>query len=54
MNLQPAASPIAEMIHRFNNGLLILVTVIALVVLGLLLYVMIRFNARVHRSATTR
>src|SRR6476660_3433334 len=26
MNLQPAASPIAEMIHRFNNGLLIVVT----------------------------
>jgi cytochrome c oxidase subunit 2 len=48
LNLQPAASPIAEMIHRFNNGLLILVTVIALFVLILLLYVMIRFNARVH------
>ena len=48
LNLQPAASPIAEMIHRFNNGLLILVTIIALFVLVLLLYVMIRFNARVH------
>jgi cytochrome c oxidase subunit 2 len=48
LNLQPAASPIAEMIHRFNNGLLILVTIIALFVLALLLYVMIRFNARAH------
>jgi cytochrome c oxidase subunit 2 len=48
LNLQPAASPIAEMIHRFNNGLLILVTIIALFVLVLLLYVMIRFNAKTH------
>src|SRR4029079_5514194 len=48
LNLQPAASPIAEMIHRFNNGLLILVKIIALFVVVLLLYVMIRFNARAH------
>ncbi|MEO8668552.1 MAG: cytochrome c oxidase subunit II [Bauldia sp.] len=48
MNLQPAASPIAEMIHRFNNGLLILVTIITLFVLVLLVYVMIRFNAKAH------
>src|SRR5690242_16115936 len=46
MNLQPAASPIAEMIHRFNNGLLIVVTLIVLFVLVLLLYCIIRFNAR--------
>jgi cytochrome c oxidase subunit 2 len=48
IGLQPAASPIAEMIHRFNNGLLIVVTLITLLVLALLLYCMIRFNARAH------
>jgi cytochrome c oxidase subunit 2 len=48
LNLQPAATPIAEMIHRFNNGLLIVVTIITLFVLALLIYVMIRFNARSH------
>jgi cytochrome c oxidase subunit 2 len=48
IGLQPAASPIMEMIHRFNNGLLIVVTLITLFVLGLLLFCMIRFNARSH------
>lgn len=46
IGLQPAVSPIMEMIHRFNNGLLLLVTLIVLFVMGLLLYCMIRFNAR--------
>jgi cytochrome c oxidase subunit 2 len=46
MGLQPAATPIMEMIHSFNDGLLILVTLITLFVLGLLLYCMVRFNAR--------
>lgn len=46
IGLQPAASPIMEMIHQFNNGLLIVVTLITFFVLGLLLYCMIRFNAR--------
>jgi cytochrome c oxidase subunit 2 len=48
VGLQPAATPIMEMIHRFNNGLLIVVTLIVLVVLGLLLYCMVRFNARAN------
>ena len=48
IGLQPAASPIMEMIHRFNNGLMIVVTLIMVFVLGLLLYCMIRFNARSH------
>lgn len=46
IGLQPAASPIMEMIHRFNDGLLLVVALITLFVLGLLLYCMIRFNAR--------
>jgi cytochrome c oxidase subunit II len=46
IGLQPAASPIMEMIHRFNDGLLIVVTAIVLFVLVLLVYCMVRFNAR--------
>jgi len=46
INLQPAGSPIMEMIHSFNNGLLIVVTLIVLLVLALLVVVMIRFNER--------
>jgi len=48
IGLQPAATPIMEMIHRFNDGLLIVITLIVLVVLGLLLYCMVRFNARAN------
>jgi cytochrome c oxidase subunit II len=46
VNLQPAGSPIMEMIHSFNNGILILMAVIVFLVLALLVVVMIRFNAR--------
>lgn len=45
MNLQPAASPIMEMIHTFNFGMLIVMTLIVLFVLGLLLFCIVRFNA---------
>jgi cytochrome c oxidase subunit 2 len=48
INLQPAASPIMEMIHSFNNGVLIVVTLITLLVLALLLVCMLRFNARAN------
>jgi cytochrome c oxidase subunit 2 len=48
IGMQPAASPIMEMIHQFNNGLLIVVTLITLFVLGLLLICMLRFNARAN------
>lgn len=46
MGLQPAATPIMEMIHRFNDGLMIVVTLIVVLVLALLLYCMLRFNAK--------
>ena len=46
VNLQPAGSPIMEMIHHFNNGLLIVVSAIMLFVLALLVIVMVRFNAK--------
>ena len=48
INLQPAATPIMEMIHAFNNGLLVVVTVIVLFVLALLLYCIVRFNSRAN------
>jgi len=48
IGLQPAASPIMEMIHRFNSFTLVIVTVITLIVLGLLLVCMLRFNARTN------
>ena len=46
VTMQPAASPIMSMIRAFNDGTLIVVTVIVLFVLALLVIVMIRFNAR--------
>lgn len=48
MTLQPAATPVMEMIHRFNDGLLIVVGLIVLLVLALLLYCIVRFNARAN------
>jgi cytochrome c oxidase subunit 2 len=52
IGFQPAASPIMEMVHSFNNGVLIVVTLITLFVLGLLLYCMLRFNARANPEPT--
>jgi cytochrome c oxidase subunit 2 len=48
INLQPAATPIAEMVHRFNFGVLIVISIIVLFVLVLLVYCMVRFNARAN------
>lgn len=52
IGLQPAATPIMEMVHSFNNGLLIVITLITLLVLALLLYCMVRFNARSNPVAS--
>jgi cytochrome c oxidase subunit II len=48
MNLQDAATPIAEFIHVFHNGLLITITVITLFVLALLIAVIVKFNAKAN------
>ena len=49
MGLQEAASPSMEGIHSFHNGLLLpLITVITLFVLALLVYVMVKFNAKAN------
>jgi cytochrome c oxidase subunit II len=48
LNLQPAASPVAVEMHNFHNLLLVIITLIVLFVLGLLLYVIVRFNAKAN------
>ncbi|MEX2367367.1 MAG: cytochrome c oxidase subunit II transmembrane domain-containing protein, partial [Pseudohongiellaceae bacterium] len=48
INLQPAATPVMEMVHRFNTGLLIVVSLIVVFVLGLLVYCIVRFNERAN------
>jgi cytochrome c oxidase subunit 2 len=48
LGFQEPATPIMEMIARFSDGLLILVALIVAFVLALLVYVMVRFNARAN------
>ncbi len=46
LGFQPAASPVMEEIHSFNNLLLWIISAIVVFVLGLLLYVMWRFSEK--------
>lgn len=46
MNFQEPATPVMEQIVHFHNQLLVIITAIAVVVLGLLAYVMYRFNEK--------
>jgi cytochrome c oxidase subunit 2 len=48
MNFQPAATPMAEKAHEFHNALLIVIAAISAFVLALLIYVIVRFNAKAH------
>lgn len=48
IDLMPAATDHMQDIHDFHNLLLVLITIITLFVLGLLLWVMVRYNARVN------
>eukprot|EP01036_Dinobryon_divergens_P003908 gene3908-5167_t len=49
MGLQAPATPVMENIHAFHDGLLVpIITVISLFVLGLLIYVMVRFNKKAN------
>ncbi|MBV9828755.1 MAG: cytochrome c oxidase subunit II [Alphaproteobacteria bacterium] len=50
--MQPPATPVKERIQEFHNELLVIITLITLFVLGLLLYVMVKFNARAHPVPT--
>lgn len=49
LGLQEPATPVAEYINWFHNQfLLVIITVITLFVLGLLIYVMVRFNEKAN------
>lgn len=48
LGLQPAATPVAEELYRFHNMLLIIIAAIVLFVFGLLVYVVLRFNAKAN------
>jgi len=48
LGLPEPATPVAEFIYSFHQGLLYLITVISLFVLALMIYVMVRFNARAN------
>jgi len=52
LGLQDAVTPVAEFIHSLHNFLLVIITVITLFVLGLMLYIMLRFNAKSNPVAS--
>ena len=52
MGFQPAATPVMEEINDFHNMMLVIITLITLFVLGLLVYVMVKFNAKAHPVPT--
>ncbi|MSP43821.1 MAG: cytochrome c oxidase subunit II [Alphaproteobacteria bacterium] len=53
MGFQPAASQVMEQLTSFHHMLLILITAITLFVLGLLVYIMVRFNSRANPTPST-
>jgi cytochrome c oxidase subunit 2 len=48
MNFQEPATPTMERLVAFHDQLLVIITLITLFVLGLLVYVMVRFNEKRH------
>ena len=46
IGMQPAASPVKHLIENLHNLLLVIITIITLLVLGLLAYVIWRFDAK--------
>jgi cytochrome c oxidase subunit 2 len=46
IGFQPAASPVMERIESFHTGVLYIISVICLLVLGLLLWTIVRYNHR--------
>lgn len=51
INFQPAATRIAERIHNFHFGVLVIITIITLFVLALLIWVCLRYNKRANPVA---
>ena len=52
LGMQPPATPVKDRMNDFHNELLVIICLITVFVLGLLLYVMVRFNARRHPVPT--
>ena len=52
LGMQAPATPIKERIHQFHDELLVIIFLIAIFVLGLLLYVIVRFSAKRHPVPT--
>lgn len=52
VGFQASASPIMDRIVSFNNGLLILITAIVILVMALLAWVIIRYNSRRNPTAS--
>jgi cytochrome c oxidase subunit 2 len=50
--LQGAASPVMEQITKFHDGLLIVISLITLFVLGILITVVVKFNAKANPVPT--
>jgi cytochrome c oxidase subunit II len=48
MNLQDAVTPVAESLQSLHSFLLVIITLISVFVLGLLIYVMVKFNAKAN------
>ncbi len=48
MGFQKAVTPVMEEMNDFHNLILIIITIISAFVLGLLIYVMIKFNAKAN------
>lgn len=48
LGLQDAVTPVMREINEFHNFILVIITVISVFVLGLLVYVMVRFNAKAN------
>jgi cytochrome c oxidase subunit II len=48
LNFQESASPVKEQVDNFHNLLLVIITAITLFVLGLLVFVIIRFNEKAN------
>ena len=48
MGMQDAVTEVMDHINRFHNELLVIITLISIFVLGLLVIVMVRFNARAN------
>ena len=48
IGMQPAASPVREHIDALSNELLVIITLITILVVGLLCYAILRFNAKRH------